>query len=78
MFQAHTTEESCDFMEIWKQSQKRDLGIYKKKIKNSEMPHNTNLDGRQPLSKTWSQENSTEEAQVMHWHKNNIKSEIWH
>lgn len=38
----------------------------------------TQIGDRQPLSKKQSQENSTEKAQIMHWHKNNIKSEIWH
>lgn len=38
----------------------------------------TQIGDKQPLSKNQSQENSTEKAQVMHWHRNNIKSEIWH
>lgn len=59
-------------------SKKKVWEFTRKKIKNSKIPYNTNLDRRQPLSKTQSQENLTEKTQVMHWHKTSIKSEIWH
>lgn len=64
-------------MILWKfvTSQKKFRNLQKKIPK---MPHNTNVEDSQSLSKNWSQESSIDRAEVTHWHKNNIKSQIWH
>jgi len=50
------------------------------KKKKPKIPHRTNLERRNiaPEQKNQLQESSIEKSEVMHWHKNNIKSEIWH